>query len=602
MSPTDNIALRGALLVFALAAAHPAPAADAIVLQLNWKHQAEYAGYYVARENGYYADNHLTVDIRAAAPSDDVPALLTASDAAAAAAADVVVEFMAPALFAREQGAPLVNIAQPFKDTGLALVCRRDSGVRILDDLRGKKIGHAPGKGETVDILALLAKLNINAKSGIESATFNPKTDVRLIEFVDTEYGINSGIVDCIPWYLSKGLDALGFRRDEVEVFSFQNLGVGMLGGGLWVDEARLQDTVFADTMARFVRASMKGWRWAEKNPAETVAIVLDAMDDHTPQARDRQTRMLGEIIKLTGGLNGALKVEDYRRTVDILLDGGVLAEPPQNAWTSDITDLANLYADDRFDRLLADLGEWGQNFFLTLINPRSTLVHLGWALLVVSMLMRQALMVRVFVVSSTLTFAATDLFVRFDYASLSWSLLIVIAGLWTEVSDSIISKFTKFTLDEDNFRINQLPGLSRANCRKLFNKGRWAVAEEDCIVANEGHSVTHVYYICGGGIAYTRNGFPLLRRDAPLVTSLIPFLDTAPSFMTTTIEKGARYWEIESSALRGLLQDNQDIKNAINSMATTEFKKYGRVLAEQVVELQTRKPDNPAVASATGL
>ena len=106
---------------------------DKITLQLNWKHQAEYAGYYVARAKGWYADENLEVEIRPATPTDDVVKILTAGDA------DVIVEFLDAGLMSLEQGAPLVNIAQPFKHNGLSLICRRNTGIQFLDNLRGKK-------------------------------------------------------------------------------------------------------------------------------------------------------------------------------------------------------------------------------------------------------------------------------------------------------------------------------------------------------------------------------------------------------------------------------------------------------------------------------
>ncbi len=73
----------------------PARADDKIVLQLKWPHQAQFAGYYVAQEKGYYADEDLEVEIRSAGPTTD-PTMI-----AAAGVADVIVEWMPAALRAR---------------------------------------------------------------------------------------------------------------------------------------------------------------------------------------------------------------------------------------------------------------------------------------------------------------------------------------------------------------------------------------------------------------------------------------------------------------------------------------------------------------------
>ncbi len=95
--------------------------------------------------------------------------------------------------------------------------------------------------------------------------------------------------------------------------------------------------------MVRFVRASMKGWKWAEANPDDAAGIVLEN-DASGAQTEKHQKRMMGEIAKLTAGSNGALDFGDYARTVLSLLEGGsdpVISKAPEGAWTSMITDKA---------------------------------------------------------------------------------------------------------------------------------------------------------------------------------------------------------------------------------------------------------------------
>ncbi|MEL6211402.1 MAG: ABC transporter substrate-binding protein, partial [Pseudomonadota bacterium] len=112
---------------------------------------------------------------------------------------------------------------------------------------------------------------------------------------------------------------------------------------GIYVLEDRLEDAAFVDQMVRFVRASMKGWKYAEENPDEAAEIVLDN-DATGAQTEEHQKRMMGEIAKLTAGSNGALDPADFERTVETLLAGGsdpVITEKPEGAWTHAITDKA---------------------------------------------------------------------------------------------------------------------------------------------------------------------------------------------------------------------------------------------------------------------
>jgi NitT/TauT family transport system substrate-binding protein len=95
--------------------------------------------------------------------------------------------------------------------------------------------------------------------------------------------------------------------------------------------------------MVRFVRASMKGWKYAEANPDEAAEIVLEN-DSSGAQTEEHQKRMMSEVAKLTAGSNGALDEADYKRTVESLLSGGsdpVITKEPTGAWTHAITDKA---------------------------------------------------------------------------------------------------------------------------------------------------------------------------------------------------------------------------------------------------------------------
>jgi NitT/TauT family transport system substrate-binding protein len=101
---------------------------DDVTLQLKWVTQGQFAGYYVALENGYYEEEGLNVTIRPGGPDIAPPQVI------AGGGADVIVEWMPAALAAREQGLPLVNIAQPFVRSGMMLTCLADTGITGPED------------------------------------------------------------------------------------------------------------------------------------------------------------------------------------------------------------------------------------------------------------------------------------------------------------------------------------------------------------------------------------------------------------------------------------------------------------------------------------
>ena len=134
-----------------------------------------------------------------------------------------------------------------------------------------------------------------------------------------------------------------GLTPEELTVFKYQDEGVATLEDGLYVLEDKLEDPAFVDTMAKFVRASMKGWKWAEANPDDAAMIVLDN-DETGAQTEAHQKRMMGEVAKLTAGSDGTLDPADYDRTVKTLLSAGsepVITKEPSGAWTHAVTDKA---------------------------------------------------------------------------------------------------------------------------------------------------------------------------------------------------------------------------------------------------------------------
>ena len=127
--------LFAALAAAASLSATVAHAQDKFTIQLQWVTQAQFAGYYVAKDKGFYDAVGLDVTIKPGGPDIAPPQIL------AGGGADIMVNWMPSALSARENGLPVVNVAQPFKSSGMMLTCRRDSGIASTDDLAGKTLG-----------------------------------------------------------------------------------------------------------------------------------------------------------------------------------------------------------------------------------------------------------------------------------------------------------------------------------------------------------------------------------------------------------------------------------------------------------------------------
>ena len=315
----------------ALLTATAAYAADEVRLQLQWVTQAQFAGYYVALDKGYYDAEDLDVSILPGGPDIAPPQVL------AGGGADAMLNWMPSALAARERGLPVVNIAQPFKSSGLMLTCWKDTGITSPADFKGKTIG-VWFFGNEYPFLSWMSQEGISTDGGPDGVTV-----LRQGFNVDP---LLQRQADCISTmtYNEYGqvLDA-GVSEDELVTFKYENQGVATLEDGIYVLEDNLNDPAFTDKMVRFVRASMKGWKYAEANPGEAAEIVLDN-DETGAQTKAHQVRMMGEIAKLTAGSNGSLEPADYERTVATLMAGGsdpVITKMPEGAWTHAITDAA---------------------------------------------------------------------------------------------------------------------------------------------------------------------------------------------------------------------------------------------------------------------
>jgi NitT/TauT family transport system substrate-binding protein len=324
--------LTTALMAATVLSTGGAYAADDLTLQLKWVTQAQFAGYYVALEKGFYGDEDLNVTIKPGGPD------IAPTQVIAGGGADVTVEWMPAALAARERGLPLVNIAQPFKSSGMMLTCLKETGVTGPEDFPGRTLG-VWFFGNEYPFLSWMSQLGISTEGG-EAGVEVLKQGFNVDPLLQKQADCISTMTYNEYWQV---VDA-GISPDDLITFKYEDQGVATLEDGLYVLEDKLSDPAEVDKLARFVRASMAGWKYAEEHPDEAAEIVLE-YDETGAQTEKHQKRMMGEVAKLTAGSNGALDPADFERTVASLLSGGsdpvITAHPGEAAWTSAVTDAA---------------------------------------------------------------------------------------------------------------------------------------------------------------------------------------------------------------------------------------------------------------------
>ncbi|HWL12808.1 MAG TPA: ABC transporter substrate-binding protein [Ureibacillus sp.] len=302
-----------------------------VTLQLKWVPQAQFAGYYVALEKGYYKEEGLDVTIAPGGP-DIVPEQQVANGTA-----DIGVDWVASLLPNIEQGMPLVQIAQIYQESGLLLVSKKDAGITSPKDLEGKKVGNWMG-GNEFELLALFDKygLDPNSDLSLEKQAFT------MDQFIAGELDAASAMTyNEYHVVLESGVPA-----SDLNVIDMNDEGVAMLEDNLFANKEWLEAN--KETAAKFLRASIKGWKDAIEDPEGAVDIIM-AESEEGSSTREHQLTMMEEVAKLIvpEGFNaddiGKTNPDMFQQTADIAHKFGVIKEKAKvdEAFTNEIFEMA---------------------------------------------------------------------------------------------------------------------------------------------------------------------------------------------------------------------------------------------------------------------
>ena len=230
-----------------------AGAAEKVSLQLKWFHQFQFAGYYAAKAQGYYAEEGLEVEIRPLNRMRSVVEQVGSGEADYGVGDSAIV-----ADYAR--GAPIVSLAAIFQHSPLVLISRKDSGIVSPSDLAGKRLMFDSKGSDDGPIRAMLAE------AGISSERF---------EHVSHSYNnedLSSGRVDAMSAYLTNQSFYFRERGVAVNIINPQSYGLDFYGDLLFTSEQELN--THPGRAERFLRASLKGWQYALDHPEEMIQLT----------------------------------------------------------------------------------------------------------------------------------------------------------------------------------------------------------------------------------------------------------------------------------------------------------------------------------------
>lgn len=274
----------------------------------HWVPQAQFAGYFVAREKGMYRARG--IDVRMETGGPDNPA----SPALQAGKVDFATLWLSSAIQMRDRGHPIVHVAQIVRRSSLLLIARASSGIRTPEDMNGKKVAVWEG-----DFL-------LQPQIFFEQHAL----DVRPVPIASTVNLFLRGGVDVTVamWYneyhtiLNAGVDP-----DELATFFFSEHGLDFPEDGIYC----LEQTARArpELVEGFVQASLDGWAYAFAHPAEAIDIVLEYMSRaKVATNRVHQEWMLARMRDLVLPKNTArpaavLAEADYARVASAMRERG---------------------------------------------------------------------------------------------------------------------------------------------------------------------------------------------------------------------------------------------------------------------------------------
>ncbi len=315
---------------------------DQVSLQLQWFTQAQFAGYYAAIDQGFYADQCLDVEIKEGAVE------IVPQSELANGNADFAIAWVPKALQTREAGADIVNIAQVFERSGTLQVSFADAGITSPADFAGKVIGNW-GFGNEYEVFAAIGE-----------AGLDPVADVDLVGQQFDMVALLEGEIDAAEAMTyneyAQVLEAINpdtgelYQPEDFNVISYEEVGVGMLQDAIWADAGRLADDAeYRDQAVRFVAASLQGWAFCRDNVEQCATTVTDA---GSTLGASHQQWMMNEVNKLiwpaSTGTVGTIDQAAWDRTVEISkstpnLDGATVltADPTDGAFTNDIVNEA---------------------------------------------------------------------------------------------------------------------------------------------------------------------------------------------------------------------------------------------------------------------
>ena len=285
---------------------------ETVTVQLKWFHQFQFAGYYAAKEKGFYAEEGLDVIFKERNPEKDhIQSVLDGDAEYGVADAGLVVE--------RMRGKSVVLLKQIFQHSPLVFISLQESGIISPHDLAGKKLMFDAAGHSDSPLLAMLQ----NTLGSLDKITTVPYSFTRE-DFI-------SGKVDVISAYLTNEPFIFEKQGLPINIINPQNYGINFYGDNLFTTEAEIEK--HPERVEKMIRATLKGWEYALSHPQEIIDLILQRYNpelsrDHLSyEAKIIDLMIFSEVLPL-----GTTSPQRYEQIVETYVQAGVVK--PEADWS----------------------------------------------------------------------------------------------------------------------------------------------------------------------------------------------------------------------------------------------------------------------------
>lgn len=317
-----------------------------IRLQLQWVAQSQFAGYFAAVDQGFYAEEGLDVTILEGAVE------IVPQQVVAAGGAEFGIAWVPKVLESREAGANLVNIAQIFQRSGTLEVSFVDAGIEGVEDFQGRRIG-TWGFGNEHELFAAMRAVGIDPNNPDDVTIVQQPFDMSLLISgeLDAAQAMTYNEYAQVLEQVNPETGEL-FQPEDLNVINFNDVGTAMLQDHVFVSADWLAQEGNEEIAVKFLRATFRGWAFCRDNFDACVEIVLS---NGTTLGESHQQWQLNEINKLIwpspAGI-GIMDAEAWEQTVAVAIEGQVISEAPSDgAYRTDLAQAA-------LDSLMMDMAD----------------------------------------------------------------------------------------------------------------------------------------------------------------------------------------------------------------------------------------------------